>query len=279
MLKKMFKVTMIVVLLGFSFFYTEKVTKIVRKKDPIMIEINKIKDDKYIQSIGPIINEDEYIVGINGCEVDINKSYNKMKSVGKFKEELIVMKQVKDNDNLDNKYIISGNKMNKNISIIFILNNDINEDIIEYLNSKKITINYFVDKNYLEKNTMMIKFLSKYNNIYYYGDNGIYEDKYIIYANNLIGINSNNESSYCLTDKKDEKLLKLCTSYQMKTIKTDYIKNDLYNNVKEKLSNGSIITINSNDLNNVKASINYIVSRGYNIVTLDNLFNENKKCN
>ena len=279
MLKKIFKVTMVVVLLGFSFFYTEKVTKIVRKKDPIMIQINKIKNDKYIQSIGPIINEDEYIMGINGCEVDITKSYNKMKSVGKFKEELIVMKSIKDNDNLEDKYIISGNKMNKNVSIILILNNDINENIVEYLNSKKIKINYFVDKNYLEKNTVIIKFLSKNNNIYYYGNNGIYEDKYIIYANNLIGINSNNESTYCLTNKKDEKLLKLCANYQMKTIKTDYLEENLLNNIKSKLSNGSLIAINSSNYNDIKISINYILSKGYNIVTLDNLFNENKNCN
>ena len=48
MLKKYIKVICVLVLAGFSFYYTEKVTKLIKYKDPIMIKINDVKDNSYI---------------------------------------------------------------------------------------------------------------------------------------------------------------------------------------------------------------------------------------
>ena len=270
------KILSIILLAGFSFFYTEKVTKIVRKKDPIMIKINEVKEGKIVDAIKPIINNDEYIMGINGCIVDIEESYSKMKTIGEFKEELIVMKEVNEKD-LKDKYIVGGNKINKNVSIILFIKNNINENLINYLDKQNIKINYFIEQQFLEDNLQVIKFLSEKNNIYYLGNNGVYEDKYMLYSNNLISINSNNESKYCLLENKNEDILKLCNDYGMKTIKTKYLKEDILNNIKNNLENGSIIAIDSNDIDEIKVSLNYIKSKGYNIVSLDNLLN-NKGC-
>lgn len=277
-MKKYIQIFGILLLTGFSFFYTEKVTKIVRNKDPIMIRIKSIKKDKYIETIKPIINNDEYIMGINGCEIDIEKSYNKMKKTGEFKNELLVMKEIDNDKKIKNKYVISGNKLQKNISLIFLIRNKEDEKLINYLSYKKIKTNFFIDQNYLEKNSVIVKFLSKDNNIYYLGNNGIYDDKYMTYARNLIEINSNNEFDYCLVDKKDDITLKLCTQYNMKTIKTNFIKDNILQNIKQNLENGSIIVIDSSYNENIKTSINYILSKGYNIVTLDKLLNNNSKC-
>lgn len=277
-MKKYIQIFGILLLTGFSFFYTEKVTKIVRNKDPIMIRIKSIKKDKYIETIKPIINNDEYIMGINGCEIDIEKSYNKMKKTGEFKNELLVMKEIDNDKKIKNKYVISGNKLQKNISLIFLIRNKEDEKLINYLSYKKIKTNFFIDQNYLEKNSVIVKFLSKDNNIYYLGNNGIYDDKYMAYARNLIEINSNNEFDYCLVDKKDDITLKLCTQYNMKTIKTNFIKDNILQNIKQNLENGSIIVIDSSYNENIKTSINYILSKGYNIVTLDKLLNNNSKC-
>ena len=65
----------------------------------------------------------------------------------------------------------------------------------------------------------------------------------------------------------------------MTTIKTDYIKENIYKTVKSNLMNGTIFTFDTNDIEEVKVSINYILSKGYNIVTLDKLLDETGNCN
>ena len=122
MLKKILKVSAVLLLVGFSFFYTEKVTMIARNSDPIMRAIKKEESNKKVSNVNPVINNDEYIMGINGCEIDVDKSYSKMRSVGEFKEELIVMKEISNDKDLTNKYVIGGNNKEKNVSLIFIVN-------------------------------------------------------------------------------------------------------------------------------------------------------------
>lgn len=65
----------------------------------------------------------------------------------------------------------------------------------------------------------------------------------------------------------------------MKIIKSNYISDNAFQNVKKNLSNGNIIVFNTNNLSDIKASINYILSKGYNIVSLDDLLNEVENCN
>ena len=276
MFKKIIKVIGIFLLCGFSFFYTEKATKIIRKKDPIMIKINESKKENYIKTVKPIINDNEYYTGLNGCEVDVDKSYNKMKTIKEFKKELLVMKDINNNVDLKDKYIVGGNKVKKNISIIFLLNDDSNMNLINYLNKRKIKNNYFVKMDFLENNTSLIKMLAENNNIYYYSDD--YDDEYMIYSNNLIELNSNNKSNYCLLENKNDDILKICSDYNMKVVKTDFIKKDVFDNVKNKLDNGSIFLFDSDNIDEIKVSINYILSKGYNIVLLDELLNEKSLC-
>ena len=277
-MKKNIRIIGILLFAGFSFFYTEKVTKIIKKKDPIMIKLNEVKNDSYISAIKPIIENDEYTTGINGCEIDINKSYDKMKTIKEYNEDLIVMKEVINNNNLNDKYIVGANKIQKKVSLIFIIKDEISDHLVNFLLSKKINGNFFVNLDYLEDNTQIIKLISNNNNFYFLVNNK-YDDNYILYANNLIEMNSNNSSNYCFTDKKDDKLLKLCSKNNMKTIKTDIITDNILSNIENKLSNGSIIAIESNDIEKIKISINYILSKGYDIVRLEDLLNESNNCN
>jgi hypothetical protein len=202
-----------------------------------------------------------------------------MKNVGEFKEELIVMSEVKSDKTSKNKYIISGNKKDKNVSIILFLNDKVDNQLINYLDNKNININFFVERNYLINNVSKIREISKNNNIYYYGEDGKYNDKYMINDNNIINVNTNNESTYCLTKEKDSDTLKTCTDYDMKTIKATYISENIIQNIKETLSNGNIIVLDTNKLEDISISINYILSKGYNITSLDDLLNESENCN
>ena len=278
MFKNFIKVFSILLLAGFSFYYTERVTKIVREKDPIMIKINEAKESNYVSNINPIIDGDEYVTGIKGCEIDIEKSYDRMKTYGEYKNELLVMKEIENINDLSNKYITGGNKLERKVSIIFFIRDNINNDLIKYLNEKKIHSNIFIEHDYLENNSAVIKFLSEYNNIYYLGKNGKYESKYLTYISNLIGIYSKNESNYCLVNDKNDDTLSICREYNMKTIKVSPIKDNILTTIKNNLSNGSIITIANDNIENIKVAVNYILSKGYEIVKLDTLLNEKNKC-
>lgn len=279
MIKKITSVLFLVIAAGFSFFYTEKAIKIARNNDPIMLKINSAKDDFTVNLVEPIIYKDEYVSGINGCEIDKDESYSKMKQNGQFDENLLVMKEIKNKNTPKNKYIINGNKKERKVSINFLVLKKIDENMLGFIKDKKIKINFFVDGNFLEENLDYIKSISSYGNIYNYGRNGDYIDKYIIYDNNLIETISNNNSNYCITDKKDDEILNSCNNYDMNIIKTKYYTSDNVLEMKENLSNGNIITISDiDDVSKIKMSINYILSKGYDIVNLDKLLNERNSC-
>lgn len=278
MLKKIFKISAVLLLVGFSFFYTEKVTMIARNSDPIMRAIKKEENNKKVSNVNPVINKDEYIMGINGCEIDVDKSYSKMRSVGEFKEELIVMKETSNDKDLTDKYVIGGNNKEKNISLIFIVNKDIDSKLTDYINDKNIKVNYFIDGKYLEENMITVKFLSENSNIYYLGENEEYSDENMLYHNNLISMNGSNEPKYCFTSDKDNNTLKLCNDCDMVTIKSDIIKDNIYKRIKDKLNNGVIFAIDSDNIDEIKVSINYILSKGYNIISLEDLLSEKNEC-
>lgn len=278
MLKKIFKISAVLLLVGFSFFYTEKVTLIARNSDPIMRAIKKEESNKKVSNVNPVINNDEYIMGINGCEIDVDKSYSKMRSVGEFKEELIVMKETSNDKDLTDKYVIGGNNKEKKVSLIFIVNKDIDSKLTNYINDKNLKVNYFIDGKYLEENMITVKFLSENSNIYYLGENEEYSDENMLYHNNLISMNGSNEPKYCFTSDKDNNTLKLCNDYDMVTIKSDIIKDNIYKRIKDKLNNGVIFAIDSDNTDEIKVSINYILSKGYNIISLEDLLSEKNEC-
>ena len=69
---------------------------------------------------------------------------------------------------------------------------------------------------------------------------------------------------------KDNTVLEVCNKNNMYTIIPNIIGD--YTEIKNNISNGSIILINNT--NNLNIIIKYINSKGYNIVTLSNLLKE-----
>lgn len=268
------KIFGILLLAGFSFFYTKEVSKIIKNNDPIMKEIINVEDDMQVSKVDPIIINDEYITGINGCKVDEVNSYNKMKDVGAFKEDLIVMKEDKIRNN--DLYIIGGNKKKRNISILF---TDYDKKINKFLKNNKIKVNYFLDGKYIIDNVDTLISIKNYSNIYSYGRNKEYLKKYMSYDNTIIYTNFNNNSSYCLFEKKNNDYFNNCTSNNMKSIKVESINENILTYTKEELSNGKIFLFNSKNYDEITTSIKYILSKGYKIVSLDDLLDESNSCN
>lgn len=272
-MKNKYKVIGILILTGFTFFYTDKVSKIIKENDPIMNRIDNIKDTYTVSKIDPIVYDDEYITGINGCSVNREESYKNMKSNGEYNEDLIVMKEDEIEEDY-NKYIIGGPKQNRKVSIILTNYND--ERINTFIKEKKLEINYFLDGSNIKND--IGKLLELEGKKYNYGRNNKYSDKYILYDNSLIKSNFDNDSNYCLVTKRDDDSLKICSKYKMKTIKTNEIKENILNYIKENLGNGKIFLINSNNYEDIKYSLNYILSKGYKIVFLDELLDESNNC-
>ena len=78
-MKKFFQVIGIISLLCFSFIYTEKTVTVVKEFDDIMIQIKNQYDLNKSASVDAIVVGDTIIPGISGSEIDIDKSYSKMK--------------------------------------------------------------------------------------------------------------------------------------------------------------------------------------------------------
>ena len=162
MIKKITSVLFLVIAAGFSFFYTEKAIKIARNNDPIMLKINSAKDDFTVNLVEPIIDKDEYVSGINGCEIDKDESYSKMKQNGQFDENLLVMKEIKNKNTPKNKYIINGNKKERKVSINFLVLKKIDENMLSFIKDKKIKYGRLADraienliKNFIERKNIV----------------------------------------------------------------------------------------------------------------------------
>ena len=126
MSKKNISIVLSLVLIVFSFYYTNNIVKISKKNDPIMIELMNYYNEYDDIKQEAIIENGNIIPGINGENIDIDKSYSNMKRKGEFDEKLLVFKETNPKEELNNnydKYIVSGNKTKSNISIIFIIDN------------------------------------------------------------------------------------------------------------------------------------------------------------
>lgn len=279
-MKNIIKFIGLLSLICFSFFYTDKVMDVALEQDKIMINIKNTKDNYKIKAIDAIINNDTIIPGIYGREVDIDKSYSNMKSIGIFHKNYFVYNDIKPDISImdnRNKYIISANGNKQSVSLIFIINNFNDLNIMyNFIKTKDIKVNLFFDYDIL---TDKINYLSKFKNakIYSYGNNGIYTKDNLIYINNLIERVTKNKANYCLVTKKDKDKLKICSDSLNYTIFPNLIiDNNLLYNVKNKLVKGSLILIDINDSNmkQLVSVIDYINSKGLKIEYIDDLLSE-----
>ncbi len=278
-MKTFFKLTGLLVLFFFSFFYTEKVINVITEQDEIMIKIKENEEKNNIPSTNAIINENTITPGLSGKEINIDKSYKEMKKLGTYNENMLVytkvLPEVSINNN-KNKYIRNGNKNFNEVSLIFKINKNTDlQKLLTLLDKNNTKANLFISYEYLEKH---INEIEKKKNIEYYnyGKNGIYNDEIILVANNIISRKSN-PASICLTETNTNNTLQICSENEQFTIYPEII-NGTLNSIKSKISNGSIISfeVTSTTLNELPLIINYINSKGYTISLLSELINEEK---
>jgi len=274
-MKKTLKFFAIAILICFSFFYTEKVMVVVSNQDPLKMEIIEKSLEYKVYPNQAIVTYDTIIPGNKGREVNVEKSYKKMKKNNVFNANLLVYDYIDPeyilSNNL-NKYVIGGNKKRNEVSILFIISNDnyLNR-IINVLNDKGVIGNFFVDYKYLTNNINSIRSYVKHN-IYSYQQEYTYDT--LIISNNIIKRISNNNPSYCLLKEKNSDNLNVCSYSNMNTILPNIVGN--LSEIKMKLDNGSMILFDTsiNTLSELSYIIDFIIGKGYSIVGLDKLLDE-----
>lgn len=266
----------------FSFYYTNKLIEFSKSKDPIMIEIMKNKDDYNKLSIDALINNNYITPGSEGLEVDVDKSYTKMKKLGKYNDNLYVYDVVKPTisikDNYD-KFVINGNTTKKEVSLIFKVNDLKNiENINKILFNNNVSATFFIDGNIKDDDINILKILDESNN--YFGNLG-YNKKYSIktikYTNALLDRIDDDNHNYCYVEKDDINVLKTCSEVKMYTIKPMVVSNIFpFTYIKQNLENGKIFSLDTNSytLKQLDLIIKYVRQKGYDFVTLEEILNE-----
>ena len=174
-----YKIIITIILFIFSFLYLKNGVYLVRENDNLMKEIKEKQTLYNKKPINAIITKNTMIPGIKGRKINLDKSYNKMKSINSFKESLIVFDEINPNKSINNIYdkvIISGNPNINKICVLTKLDNnycyttslDINKNCIkenkQTIHIEKITSNYLVKVKESVKNGSIFFLDSKEEN-------------------------------------------------------------------------------------------------------------------
>ena len=274
-MKKMLRNIGIATIICISFLISEKTALVVKDIDNDLIELKSKEKKYYKEAKNATIKNNTIIPGLYGKRINIDKTYEKIKKVGKINEKHFIYDYIKPEISIENnfdKYILKGNPEKQSISIVFIIKNKnkIN-NILSILEREKIKTNFFIEDNWIKENKKIItKLIEKGNKIERLNIGpsiSVNEEKYKTELN----------MEFCFTEDENEKLLKECQKEKKYTIKQKTIssKNPLLE-IKKQISNGSIIALTVNEKTNQELDIiiKYIKSKGYKIEKLDELLSE-----
>lgn len=280
-MKKIFNIIGICALTCFSFYYTDKMVLISRQNDPIMQEINNIKDKHTIKAVNAEIKDDYIKSGKSGELINIDESYAKMKKLGSFNENLLVFMPDFPTINLENnydKFVIGSNSNKQEISLIFTVdcNKNLNK-VLHILRINETTATFFVDGKWAEENNNYLTAIASNHYIANLGYNKKYTIASLKYTNAILKLETNYDIKYCYTEEDNYDTLKLCANEKMHTIKPIKTKDNLvYSTIKNTLKKGEIysIPISNTSLSEIDIAIKYIKQKGYKIVPINKLLNE-----
>lgn len=280
MLKKMYPVILTLLLIYFSFYYTNKVVGLIKSKDPIMVKIDKEKSKYEIKAENAKVDNKNVTPGRNGKVVNVSESFKKMKSYGEYNEELYVFDEIEPTISMDDyydRYINYGRTDSNRVSLVFkVEKNDSIDDVLKILKDNDVTATFFVDGLFLNNNnTSIMNAIKNGNQIELLSYDGDYDKLYFDDSLHKLFNITKNEPKFCYADYDRKEVLLLCDRLGLHTIIPTINTNiNSFSLIKDKLQNGSIIGLKSNS-NNLNTIINYIKQRGYNLVNLDDLLLEN----
>lgn len=280
MFKNTIKLVSLFLLLLLSFIYTDKVFNEARSNDPLMKEVISYKRAHDVKPVEPKIKDDEMILGMSGLIINEEKSYKNMKEDDSFNKQKLVYDKTKPNTSITKTYdYYITNGISKNmVSIIFKVNNSTNvSELLSILAKTNVTVNFFIDGSYLEKNVETAFSMVNLNSeIYNLGYDNKYSKSMISVTNNLIESITLKDSLFCLNSAKNDDYKDICASKKMLTLSPKLV-NPSITDLKKNLSKGVMIVYDLDEFDTSKFNfiINVIESRGYKIKGLSKLINEN----
>ena len=278
-MKRVYPVILSCLLIAFSFYYTNKIAGIVRGKDPIMQSIKEEKANYEKKAINANVSEDNIIPGKNGKKVNIEASFQKMSQYGKYNDSLYVFDEVEPEVSINtyfDKYVESGREDSKDVALVFdILRFDNMDDVLSLLESNNVTATFFVDGLFMENNRSLLENVSKKGyEIELLSYNGGYDKIYFESSLHVLNDITKDRPKYCVAHYDKKEVLDICNSLSLHTVIPSIdTSNNSFSVVKNKLRGGSIIGL-SNSRVNLNTIINYIKQKGYNLVRLDTLLQE-----
>ncbi len=274
-MKKTFEYIALVGVTLFSFYYTDRVTKIMNSKDPVMENIKQYQTDTKTACKEGYITSEGVVLGVNGSIVNVSESYSNMQGVG-YDPSLMVWDEIScevtKETSIDN-YIIKGNEATNSVSLfINVIDASLLKEITEISDTKNVKLNLILTGSILETNKDLIKELSTkgYNLIY----GGIEENDFKKYLKILKDFNQK-DNTYCINlGLKDT--LDMCKKKNINSIKTNNIyTNSILLNTKKNLEKGGFYVYkeNKNTLEELSATINFIKGKQLKIVSLEEILN------
>lgn len=242
----------------FSFYYTEKIAMLMRQKDPIYETIEDMVATSNTNFVNATITENTIVPGINGLAVNVDKSFQKMKSFGAFNKYYLVFDQVKPEISLEDnkdKIITKGNSKKRSISFILEEKNEISE----YLKNNQIAASLLITSNTFQRDTTLEQINADSKN--FKATEGL-----------LNSINQN--KNICLLNNYNEELCRKEKKYLIKPS----LELNSYNiaSIKNKVESGAIILIKKGTkLEDVKILIQQAKYKGLTITYLSELIIEN----
>lgn len=227
-----------------------------------MQEIIKKSKVYNISPIDAIITNNTVIPGTSGLNINLNKSYQKMKKLGNFDESLLVYDEILPHLSYKNYYdkIIVSNNQNNKISLVFSINDfDVYQEIVSVLKNYNLKGNYYFQNSFFSNN---IEKISQINDT--------------VLVNNLTNLrNYQNIVDYCLVYEitgqipcqKNEKYT-LLSGYNITNYHLTYTKNNYTN------SNIITYTFNKKNIKDLDLVINYLLNNNINIVSIEELIKE-----
>jgi len=251
------KVSLIIILMLFSFYLSDKITSLAINKNPIMETINETSESLSVMGKNATIINNTIIPGISGKEIDKEASFFKMKDFGTFNETFLVYKSIKPDISLEDnkdKIIIQGNKTIRQVSIII----DDNENLLNYFNKQNLNISVLANLN------------TKLNNYEYINSEKTKENftdlESVLKKNNL-------NKKICIINHSNIDICKEKNYYlvdpNIKVTNSNILQN------KKEIQNGSIIYVDKNvSTNTINIILNQITFLDLNIVYLSQLIKE-----
>lgn len=284
MLKNIMEYLGVIVLVLFSFYYTDKSVDIVKRNDPVMKEIIYNSDNFKIESVDAITIGDTIIPGMNGIEVNIDESYKRMKQVNGYYESMLMFSEVIPDESLleqYDKFIVSGNPFRSDIALLVKVSNITNlEKIYKIFLDRNTLATFFIDGSVIENNMDLIyEMVSDGFQLENYGYNDVYSEDNFRWTNNMIFSLTNLEPKFCYSEYRNYEVLELCSKNKMYTVNpTLNVTNNPFYTVKNNLKEGNIISLNLTEetVKELPTIISYINQKGYNLVTLNDIVSEER---